>query len=85
MISALIEEQREQMSSCSNASPRLHLRCNQILMPREIQFPFLSFEDRQRVILETGEKPVKQFSTSYARFNKDEQVLTTWYIKGQLL
>ena len=46
-------------------------------MPREIQFPFLPFEDRQHVILETGEKPVKQFSTSHARFNKDEQVLTT--------
>ena len=45
MISALIGEQREQMSSCTNASPRLRLSCNQILMDQEIQFPFLVFED----------------------------------------
>ena len=56
MISALIEEQRERMSPCSNASPRLHLRCNQILMPREIQFPFLSFEDRPLIMRYFGDR-----------------------------
>ena len=50
MISALIGEQREQMSSCTNASPRPRLIHNQILMAEEIQFAFLVFEDRRRVI-----------------------------------
>ena len=55
MISSLIWEQREQMSSCTNASPRPRLIHNQILMAQEIQFTFLVFEDIRRVILETGE------------------------------